>query len=286
MVNKKKIAIFAVVGAVAGMAGYQIGKCVKNKKEARKFEKLNEQYISHKQGFYEKYIKRPLDILCSGCALIILSPIFLVVMILVRINLGKPVFFKQQRPGKDGRIFEMIKFRTMKDAVEVATGRKLSDEDRLAIIKDQGESAVTSDAERLTKLGRMMRKFSLDELPELLNILKGDMSIVGPRPLAVIYLPYYNEEERHRHDVRPGLTGLAQINGRNAISWKKRFEYDIDYVKHITFIQDVYIIWRTIAVVFEHVDIAQGEKKPVAFHLERQREWDEKKANNKMEEIR
>lgn len=282
--NKKKLTIVAVVESIYAVVTHQIGKYIqKNSTE----NEGHQQAVYRRVGVYEKYIKRLLDILCSGCALIILLPVFFLLAILVRINLGSPVFFKQQRPGKDEKIFEMIKFRTMKDPVEIATGKKLTDKERLELIKEKGENAVTSDAERLTKFGSMMRKLSLDELPELINILKGDMSIVGPRPLAVIYLSYYNEEEKHRHDVRPGLTGLAQVNGRNAILWKKRFEYDLNYVKHITFLRDVYIIWRTIAVVFEHTDIAQGKDRPVPFNVERQREWNEEKINKKdTEEIR
>ena len=226
---------------------------------------------------YKNCLKRALDFTLSFCAIIVLSPLLLILIIMVRVNLGSPIFFKQQRPGKDEKIFYMIKFRTMKDAVDLATGNKLTDEERLNLIKDKGEGAVTSDAERLTKFGSMLRKLSLDELPELFNILRGDMAIVGPRPLAVIYIPYYNEKERHRHDVRPGLTGLAQVSGRNAISWKKRFEYDLEYVNHITFRGDMSILFRTLVVVFKHSDIAQGEEKPVSFHIERQREWDQLK---------
>lgn len=230
---------------------------------------------------YRNYIKRIFDFVLSLCALVVCSPLFLILMLLVRINLGSPVFFKQQRPGKNEKIFKMIKFRTMKDAVEVATGRKVTDEERLKLVEEKGENAVTSDAQRLTKFGSIMRKLSLDELPELFNILKGDMAIVGPRPLATIYLPYYDEREKRRHDVRPGLTGLAQINGRNAISWRKRFEYDIEYVNNISFSQDLYIILKTIAVVFKHDDIAQGEERPISFCVERQREWDAMNSNGK-----
>ncbi len=224
--------------------------------------------------FYEKYIKRLIDFLLSLIALIVLLPIFAVVAIAIRINLGSPIIFKQQRPGKNGAVFNMYKFRTMRDAVEISTGRKLTDSERLAIIKDKGEGAVTSDAQRLTKLGRFLRALSIDELPELFNILKGDMSIVGPRPLAVIYLPYYNELEMHRHDVLPGLTGWAQVNGRNAISWEKRFEYDIEYVQKVSFLMDIKIIFKTIAVVFKRSGVAQGEERPEAFNIVRQRELD------------
>lgn len=225
---------------------------------------------------YKKYFKRVLDFLLSLLALIILFPLLIVIAIVIKINLGGPVIFKQQRPGKDGKIFSLYKFRTMRDVVDLSTGKKLTDAERLKLIKEKGEGAVSSDAQRLTKIGSILRALSLDELPELFNILLGQMSIVGPRPLATIYLPYYNEKERHRHDVLPGLTGLAQVNGRNAISWEKRFEYDLEYVKNITFGNDLYIIWRTIVIVFERSDIDQGVAKPESFHVIRQ-----KKLNNK-----
>lgn len=228
---------------------------------------------------YRKFLKRALDIILSFLAIVILSPVLIVVAIAVRINLGSPIIFKQERPGKHGKIFLLYKFRTMKDPQNRLTGEKLTDEKRLLLIKEQGENAVTSDDERLTKFGKFLRALSLDELPELFNILIGDMSIVGPRPLAVIYLPYYSEEENHRHDVAPGLTGLAQVNGRNAISWEKRFAYDIEYVQKITFLKDLHIIFRTIAVVFERSDIAQGEERPEAFHIVRQRQLEEQKAS-------
>lgn len=216
--------------------------------------------IPHKKGFYEKYIKRPQDFLCALAAIIVLSPVMLITAILVKIKLGSPVIFTQDRPGLHGKIFKLYKFRSMTDERD-----------------EQGN--LLPDEVRLTSFGKKLRSSSLDELPELFNILKGDMSIVGPRPLSIIYIPYYNEEEKHRHDVRPGLTGWAQVNGRNAILWKKRFRYDLDYVNHITFFRDIYIIWRTVVVVFAHKDIAQGEDRPISFNVERQREWDE--ANRK-----
>ena len=172
---------------------------------------------------YKKYVKRLLDILISLFGLIFLSPIILIVTILVRIKLGSPVIFKQDRPGKDGKIFRLYKFRSMSD-------------------KKDENGKLLPDSERLTKFGKILRATSLDELPELVNILKGEMSLIGPRPLAVCYLPYYNETERHRHDVRPGLTGLAQINGRNTLNWEERFAYDIKYVNNITFINDLKIL--------------------------------------------
>ena len=159
---------------------------------------------------YAKYIKRTLDFALSLVALIVLSPVLLIVAILVRVKLGSPVIFKQQRPGKNEKIFTLYKFRTMTDK------------------KDESGNLLP-DSERLTKFGKLLRSTSLDELPELVNILKGDMAIVGPRPLLVEYLPYYTEEEKHRHDVRPGLTGLAQVNGRNSISWEEKFNDDLKY---------------------------------------------------------
>ena len=187
--------------------------------------------MEHKPTFYEKYMKRALDILLSGLALIVLSPVLLVTAILVRIKLGSPVIFHQDRPGKDGEIFRLYKFRSMTDEKD-ENGKLLPDE------------------VRLTKFGRVLRATSLDELPELWNILRGDMSIVGPRPLLVKYLPLYNEEQKHRHDVLPGLTGWAQVNGRNAISWEEKFEYDVWYVQNISFAVDVKAVFLTVKKVF------------------------------------
>lgn len=187
---------------------------------------------------YAKYVKRPLDFMLSLIAIIILSPLLLIVAILVRIKLGKPVIFKQQRPGKNEKIFTLYKFRTMTDK------------------KDENGNLLP-DEQRLTKFGKALRSTSLDELPELINILKGDMAIVGPRPLLVEYLPLYNEEQKHRHDVRPGLTGLAQISGRNAITWEEKFKDDIEYVNNTTFIQDTKIILKTFIKVFKRDGINQ-----------------------------
>lgn len=187
--------------------------------------------MKRKKGIYEKYIKRVMDFILSMLALVILTPVMLLVSIAVRMKLGKPIIFKQQRPGKNEKIFNMYKFRTMTDERD-----------------EKGE--LLPDEVRLTRFGKLLRSTSLDELPELWNILKGDMSIVGPRPLLVKYLPLYSEEQRHRHDVKPGFTGLAQVNGRNSISWDEKFEWDIKYVENIGFINDVKIVVKTIGVVF------------------------------------
>lgn len=195
-----------------------------------------------KQMIYERYIKRFFDIVLSLTAIIILSPLYIILGILVRVKLGSPVFFRQERPGRNGEIFTLCKFRTMTDKRD-----------------EKGE--LLPDEERLTKFGKMLRSTSLDELPELFTILKGDMSLVGPRPLLVKYLPWYSEEERHRHDVRPGLTGLAQVNGRNTIGWEERFAYDLEYVRHCSFLMDVKIIGMTVGKVLNRSDILSGAEQ-------------------------
>lgn len=179
---------------------------------------------------YRLFFKRFLDFILSLVAVIILSPIYIIVAFLVKIKLGSPVIFTQERPGKNGKIFKMYKFRSMTSETD-ENGNLLPDE------------------QRLTSFGKLLRSTSLDELPELLNILKGDMSIVGPRPLLVKYLPLYNEHQKHRHDVRPGFTGWAQCNGRNAISWEEKFDLDVYYTKHVSFLLDVKIIFKTIKTV-------------------------------------
>lgn len=221
---------------------------------------------------YKRCVKRLLDVVLSGLALLVLSPILLIVAILVRIKLGSPVVFKQERPGFKGKIFRMYKFRTMLDP-QTRDGKKLTDNERLECIANGID--ILSDEERLTKFGRFLRASSLDELMELWNIFIGDMSIVGPRPLATIYLPYYTKEEMRRHDVRPGLTGMAQVNGRNTASWEKRFEYDVFYVDHCSFLLDLKILFQTVAVVFKHDDIGQGNARPESFNVVRQRQWDD-----------
>ena len=186
---------------------------------------------------YSKYIKRLLDILISLTFIVLFSWLYLILVILVRIKLGSPVLFCQERPGYNEKIFTLYKFRTMTD-------------------KRDEKGNLLPDRERLTKFGSMLRSTSLDELPEMFNILKGDMSLIGPRPLLVEYLPYYTEEERLRHSVRPGLTGLAQVSGRNYLAWDKRLARDVEYVNHISFIMDVRIIIKTIMVVFKKEDVS------------------------------
>ena len=225
-------------------------------------------------GIYEKYIKRCFDIFLSIIAFICLLWLFLIIAFLVRINLGSPIIFKQERVGKNGEIFKMYKFRTML-APQTRDGKKISDKERLTCI-EKGV-AILSDEERLTKFGRFLRASSLDELPELINVINGTMSIVGPRPLATIYLPFYTEKEMKRHNVRPGITGMAQIHGRNTSSWTTRFKYDVDYVNHVTFWTDMKIVLSTVAVVFSHQDIGQGTEKPEAFSIQRQLEQKKKR---------
>lgn len=188
---------------------------------------------------YKNFIKRILDIILSFLALVILSPLLILTAFLIRIKLGTPVFFKQLRPGKNEKIFGILKFRTMTDA------------------KDENGNLLPDEI-RLTRFGQFLRSTSIDELPELLNILNGDMSIVGPRPLLVQYLERYNEEQKHRHDVKPGLTGLAQVNGRNGITWEEKFHYDLEYVKNITFYGDCKIIFQTVMKVFSREGISSA----------------------------
>ncbi|HFI0782906.1 TPA: sugar transferase [Streptococcus suis] len=193
-----------------------------------------------KKGLYEKFFKRLLDIILSFLAIILLSPIILMVSILVYFKLGSPVFFTQERPGKNEKIFKMYKFRTMTD-----------EED------ENGE--LLPDSIRLTAFGKWLRSTSLDELPELFNILKGDMSIIGPRPLLVKYLPLYSAEQAKRHGVRPGLTGYAQANGRNSLSWEEKFTMDVEYVNNVTFIGDIRIILQTVRTVLKRSGISSTE---------------------------
>lgn len=204
---------------------------------------------------YRKGIKRMLDILLSAIALIVFSPIILIVAVLVRCKLGSPVIFHQERPGYHEKIFKLCKFRSMTEE------------------RDE-EGKLLPDAKRLTGFGNFLRKSSLDELPELWNILKGDMSIVGPRPLLTGYLPYYTKREQLRHSVRPGLTGLAQVSGRNYIAWDDRLEKDVEYVENLSFFMDVKILWKTVMVVVGKKDVAV-ETDSVEGYL-----WDEREVRN------
>ena len=204
--------------------------------------------LKGKTGFYNRYVKRIIDIICALLAIMVFWWLYLIVAVLVRIKLGSPIIFKQERPGKIDKktgketIFNLYKFRTMTDKRDV-------------------EGNLLPDDVRLTKFGRILRSTSLDELPEAFNILKGDMSVIGPRPLLVEYLPYYTKEEHHRHDVRPGLSGWAQINGRNAIdSWEQRFQYDLEYVKNVSFAFDIKVVLKTIEKVLKRSDIQVGKQ--------------------------
>ena len=204
--------------------------------------------LKGKNGFYNRYVKRIIDIICALLAIMVFWWLYLIVAVLVRIKLGSPIIFKQERPGKIDKktgketIFNLYKFRTMTDKRDV-------------------EGNLPPDDVRLTKFGRILRSTSLDELPEAFNILKGDMSVIGPRPLLVEYLPYYTKEEHHRHDVRPGLSGWAQINGRNAIdSWEQRFQYDLEYVKNVSFAFDIKVVLKTIEKVLKRSDIQVGKQ--------------------------
>ena len=190
-----------------------------------------------RNSFYNRFLKRFFDIVLSFFALVLLSPLLAVLAVLVRIKLGSPVLFTQERPGKNGKIFRLYKFRTMTDE------------------RDENGELLPDDV-RLTRFGQMLRSTSLDELPEFFNILRGDMSFIGPRPLLVSYLPLYNEKQRHRHDVRPGLTGLAQCSGRNLLSWEDRFDLDVEYVQNLSFGMDISIIFRTVRGILKKEGIS------------------------------
>lgn len=208
----------------------------------------------NKAGIYGRFFKRPMDFMLSLLAIILLSPLLIITAILVRIKMGSPVIYKQKRPGLNEKIFTIYKFRTMTD-------------------KKDSEGNLLPDGERLTSFGRFIRSTSLDELPELFNILNGDMSIIGPRPLAIQYLPYYTQAERIRHSVRPGLSGLAQVKGRNIITWEERFRYDIYYVKNISFYLDFIIIVKSILAAFRRADVGErGVDTPMDFDMYRKNE--------------
>ena len=239
-------AIAAVVGAGAFLADI-----------------IQQQGGCHKPyGPYERFIKRPLDAFLATGAIIVLSPVLLVTAALVKVKLGSPVLFTQDRPGKDEKIFKLYKFRSMTNQ------------------RDENGKLLPDDV-RLTKFGRLLRSTSLDELPELLNIIKGDMSVVGPRPLLIEYLPYYTAEEHHRHDVRPGLTGLAQVNGRNAISWDTKLSYDVQYVSKITFLDDAKIVKETFIKTVKRSDIQVGSEFKAGKFIDQRKERMEK-ANAKI----
>ena len=227
MVLFKIILLIVVIAALAGVLAFI----------ADLFQKRNSRHRPY--GLYEKFIKRPLDAFLATGAIIILSPVLLITAILVRVKLGSPVLFTQDRPGRDEKIFRLYKFRTMTDA---------RDENGVLLPDDQ----------RLPEFGQKLRSTSLDELPELVNMIKGDMAVVGPRPLLVRYLPRYNTHQARRHEVRPGFTGLAQVHGRNSISWEEKFDWDVQYVDHITFKGDAKIIFDTVRTVLKREGITGG----------------------------
>ena len=219
--------------------------------------------MDRKNGIYAKYIKRLLDISGSGLGMVLFCWLYGIVALFVKLKLGSPVIYKVNRPGridpKTGKekVFQLYKFRSMTNETD-----------------ENGK--LLPDIKRLTKFGRILRSSSVDELPELFNIFKGDMSIVGPRPLAMSYLEYYTEKEHHRHDVRPGLTGLAQINGRNAISWEQKFALDLEYINKISFLQDFYILIMTVIKVLKREGIGQGAAAPESLSVERKRQMEDR----------
>lgn len=233
MVLFKIILLIVVIAALAGVLAFI----------ADLFQKRNSRHRPY--GLYEKFIKRPLDAFLATGAIIILSPVLLITAILVRVKLGSPVLFTQDRPGRDEKIFRLYKFRTMTDA---------RDENGVLLPDDQ----------RLPEFGQKLRSTSLDELPELVNMIKGDMAVVGPRPLLVRYLPRYNTHQARRHEVRPGFTGLAQVHGRNSISWEEKFDWDVQYVDHITFKGDTKIIFDTVRTVLKREGITGGGEVTMA----------------------
>lgn len=203
---------------------------------------------------YKNFFKRFLDIICSLVFILCFWWLYILIAILVKIKLGSPVIFKQKRPGLNGKIFTMYKFRSMTDA------------------KDKNGNLL-SDAERLPRFGKLLRATSLDEIPEFINVLKGEMSLIGPRPLLIQYLPYYTKEENRRHNVRPGITGWAQVNGRNAISWEEKFRYDVEYVDNLIFIMDIKIILKTLVKVFKRSDILVGKDIKIGMLFDERKDW-------------
>lgn len=234
--SKWKKVLSAIMTAVAGGAAiFAVRK--KYGTAEKKSSAYQAEAQVHKQGIYERYIKRPQDFCCALAAIIVLSPVMAITALLVRIKLGTPILFKQERPGLNGKVFTLYKFRTMTD-------------------EKDSEGNLLPDEVRLTSFGKLLRSTSLDELPELFNILNGDMSVVGPRPLLVKYLPLYNEHQARRHEVRPGFTGYAQVHGRNAISWEEKFDLDVEYVDHVTFLGDWRIIFQTVRTVLKREGIS------------------------------
>ncbi len=242
MVKIKK-AIFGIGGIVTALTA---GVAAENALAVKPDEE-----VGHKQGFYEKYVKRPQDFLCASLATIALSPVLAGTALAVRIKLGSPVLFTQDRPGRNEKIFKLYKFRTMTDKKDV-------------------EGNLLPDTDRITPFGTKLRSTSLDELPELINIIKGDMSIIGPRPLLVQYLPYYTKAERQRHSIRPGLTGLAQINGRNFVKWDERLAMDVEYTNNVSFKKDLEILIMTIVKVLKKEDVAV-DTDAVETYLDKER---------------
>lgn len=251
---KKLIKVFfsivTVIAACSAVVGAVDRKDQKKREEKAKAEGKE---IHKPYGLYEKYMKRPLDFFLSFVALIVFSPVMAVTAILIRLKLGSPVFFIQERPGRDERIFKIIKFRTMTNE---------SDE----------YGNLLPDHDRLTSLGAFLRKSSIDELPELFNVIRSEMSIIGPRPLLKEYLPFYSESEKHRHDVRPGVSGLAQVNGRNSLGWDNRLAFDVKYVGKITLIEDVRIFFKTFQKVLKSEDVAV-DSETVEPWFNRERAW-------------
>lgn len=213
------------------------------------------------KGPYERFFKRPIDFCCGMAAILVFWWLYIIIVILVRVKLGSPVLFVQERPGKDEKIFKLYKFRTMTDERD-----------------ENGE--LLPDDQRITKFGKMLRATSLDEMPEAFNLINGTLSVVGPRPLLKEYIPYYTEEEHHRHDIRPGLTGLAQVNGRNAIEWEDKFTYDLQYIEECSFVLDIIILFKTVEKVITHSGIQVGsEVKAGRFDDHRRKQIEERQRN-------